>query len=126
MIQRLYLTRDQDGQVAFDSRELRRILANLKGVCNWKERKETIHEDTLLFQCEVHRHGDEIAIRVDKDLMCISVDAFCDLGPEVALEIGRSYSGNFFAFSEESSPDFVALCSVRTAAELANGLKLRF
>jgi hypothetical protein len=128
MMQRLFLIPDPEGRETFDASRLRRAIQHLKGVTHWREGSDSVDPEGTLFECELES-GDKtivaIPIQVRKDLTSASIGAFHDDGLKAALDIQRGYGTEVFAFSEESSPEVVALSAIQSPQELAEKLKLR-
>ena len=97
---------------------------DLSGVIRWGEEPHAV--DTL-FECEVAGSDvtSPIPVSVTKDLTCVSIGAYHEDGLKAALEIQRRYGDEVFAFSEELSPDVVALSTVESPKALAEKLRLR-
>jgi hypothetical protein len=126
-MQKLFLVPDSEGKKTFEAPKLREIIGTLKGVTGYREGKDSVDPESVLFECELET--DEkgimpIPIHVSKDLSSVSVGAYHDRGLSAALEIQKRYGDEIFAFSEESSPDIVSLLNIKSAQELAQHLKL--
>jgi hypothetical protein len=127
-MQRLFLIPDPDGKETFDASRLRSAIQHLNGVIHWQEGPDSIDPESTLFECELEA-GDKttvpIPVQIRKDLTSLSIGAFHDDGLKAALDIQRRYGREVFAFSEESSPEVVALSAIISPQELAEKLKLR-
>jgi hypothetical protein len=124
----LYLVPHPDGKAAFNIRKLMRSIRFLDGVGNWiqgqDERLSLLTE--ILFECEVTRGGLTFSVTALKDKRCVTVEPLREITLEIALEIHRHYGEEIWATTEISVPDFIALSSASTFAELARRLRLTF
>ena len=97
----------------------------MKGVTNWIEGKDTIHSNSLLFQCELNRNDEEVLLRVQADLMSLEIDGNTDLCCEVAIELQKIYETELFVFAEDSLPEVLSLQGVSTINEVIRLLHLK-
>ena len=128
MMQRIYLIPDSEGKGSFDEEKLREAIQSIARVRNWRDGESSLDPDGTLFECDLEcsdKDIEAIPIEVRKDLKSVSIGAYHEDGLKAALHIQGRYGKGVFAFSEESSPDVVALSAIRSPNELAQKLKLR-
>jgi len=120
-MQKLWLIPDAEGKGSFDVHKLRLAIRGLPALTNWQESSEEI-----LFECDLNTSDasiQPIPIQVNKN--SISIGIYHNDGLKAALDIQKRYGEEMFAFSEESSPEVIAISLLRTPEELAIKLKLR-
>jgi hypothetical protein len=125
MTQKCFLARHPKGAKLFEWGKLRATILPIPGVTNWQESPHKNLSDDVLLECDVMRAEEGVMLRVFKDMQAVSIEAHCDLGLQVALEIYRNYGDEILVFAEESSPEMIPLSTVGTASELAKRLRLR-
>ena len=86
----IWLVMHHEGAEGFELERLNTAIRSLDGLANWREGAETIHADSLLFQCEVHRSGVSVLIRVDTDLLGLYIEGDTDLCCDVAIELSTA------------------------------------
>lgn len=54
---RIFLIADRQGEKGFQLDRLKTAITSMEDIFNWRDGEDTIHSDSVLFQCEIHRDG---------------------------------------------------------------------
>ncbi len=120
----IYLVFHPEAKTGYNAPKLRSSILSLPGTLSCCEGDETIHSETILFQCELQRNEKDLSIRVQKSQPSAVIEGDSELALHVAIELQRNYGEEIYAISEASAPEVFGLSTVTAPSDLAAKLRV--